>query len=293
MAAVVLGAVVWTGKMLLEGTFMQLYIEGTSEDYQRAIDGSHEVLAAYGIFLVVAIASLMLFPKWWWVAALVGAPAILGGGLTLLFSFPALYASSVMFFPSLVSLLGEPLAICGAFGALIASVLRLRDPLMPETTDRPQVATPFVPSAGPTVSFHPAAPVMPVVPSFRYVGVWGPDGRVADDHPLLTTEMAGQVARYLDAAPVALRLESVADAGPASDDNHVARSVRTDGRWVWDDNLAHYVRTFRWAPVPEEFVRDIRARNFQLPLISEDQILWAGQYLEQVRPREWTPAQSG
>jgi len=187
---------------------------------------------------------------------------------------------SDMLGPSFFSLLAMPVAILTAFFTLLASIIHLG------RTDPPPGSVGGPPEASPSNR-------VPAVRTFPHVRVWGPDGRVADDHPLLTTEMAGQVARYLDAAPVALRLESVAAAGPASDDNHVARSVRTDGRWVWDDNLAHYVRTFRWAPVPEEFVRDVRARNFQLPLISEDQILWAGQYLEQVRPREWTPAQSG
>jgi len=48
-------------------------------------------------------------------------------------------------------------------------------------------------------------------------------------------------------------------------------SVRTDGVWVWQDDLAHYVKDHNVA-LPQEFLTHIKSNNYAVPsLISVDE----------------------
>lgn len=45
-------------------------------------------------------------------------------------------------------------------------------------------------------------------------------------------------------------------------------SVRTDGKWAWQETMAHYVAQHQFA-LPPEFLRDLELRKYQAPTEQE------------------------
>lgn len=79
-----------------------------------------------------------------------------------------------------------------------------------------------------------------------------------------------RVVRYLQLSP------TFAASGPMVDDvldpsnKSVARlETATDGQWMWPRDLAYYVAKYH-VELPEEFVRHMRARDWQVPELSND-----------------------
>ncbi|WP_232344810.1 actin cross-linking domain-containing toxin [Actinoplanes awajinensis] len=91
-------------------------------------------------------------------------------------------------------------------------------------------------------------------------------GQFTPDHPLLSTgdEMSRALA-YLDAGTPVLTTGTEeldvydTEAGPV-----VPLTYRTDGRWIWTDAAAYYLRTYALSP-DERLLADLRARDYHHP----------------------------
>ncbi|MFC4998810.1 hypothetical protein ACFPIJ_13305 [Dactylosporangium cerinum] len=87
------------------------------------------------------------------------------------------------------------------------------------------------------------------------------------------------VARYLREAPLVV---SAFGFGPdlyADSHPRVPLHVRTDGRWVWSESLAHYAAVYALAPEPA-FLAHIRTRRYQFPAVTDEVLAHAARLAE-------------
>jgi hypothetical protein len=91
-------------------------------------------------------------------------------------------------------------------------------------------------------------------------------GQFTVDHPVLSEgDEPTQVLSYLEGGSVLLattaREPDVFDeeAGPV-----VPMTFRTDGRWIWTDAVAYYLRTYALSP-DTDMLADMRERGFRTP----------------------------
>jgi hypothetical protein len=111
---------------------------------------------------------------------------------------------------------------------------------------------------------EPASPVRTARVFDSYDPVLG--GQFAADHPVISAgDELTLVLEYLSAGTVLLGTDTREadvfdeDAGPV-----VPMSFRTDGRWIWTDAVAYYLRTYALAP-DAGLLADMRARDYQPP----------------------------
>jgi hypothetical protein len=110
-----------------------------------------------------------------------------------------------------------------------------------------------------------ARPASPVTVA-RVFDSYDPElgGQFTVDHPVLSEgDELAQVLSYLEAGSVLLattaREPDVFDeeAGPV-----VPMTFRTDGRWIWTDAAAYYLRTYALSP-DTDMLADMRERGYQ------------------------------
>jgi len=79
-----------------------------------------------------------------------------------------------------------------------------------------------------------------------------------------------EVVRYLRAGHVLIDVLDVAnDAFDPEQQVVNGPTIRTDGDWLWREDLAYYVRRHR-VRLPEDFLALIRARNYVVPPRDEE-----------------------
>ncbi|NMO56929.1 hypothetical protein HH310_37865 [Actinoplanes sp. TBRC 11911] len=89
-------------------------------------------------------------------------------------------------------------------------------------------------------------------------------GQFTVDHPVLSAELA-PVLSYLDTGAVVLTTTKREpdvfdeDAGPV-----VPMTFRTDGRWIWTDAVAYYLRTYALSP-DADLLASLTAREYRMP----------------------------
>ncbi|MFI5934989.1 hypothetical protein [Actinoplanes sp. NPDC051494] len=89
-------------------------------------------------------------------------------------------------------------------------------------------------------------------PPIRLARVFDLDGRFTADHPVLAGETLDLVATYLEAgAPVLGTAALLPDVVAPERGEVVPTSYRTDGRWLWADSVAYYLREHGLAPEPD------------------------------------------
>ena len=72
------------------------------------------------------------------------------------------------------------------------------------------------------------------------------------DHPVIEPEDRGEVLEYLRTAPLVFDLEPhTNDIMNPDNTDPVPDSVRTDGRWVWNESIAYYLDAYGFAPTSE------------------------------------------
>lgn len=86
---------------------------------------------------------------------------------------------------------------------------------------------------------------------------------------VLSSSDAMKVAEYLEACPIWVASPGVVNSC-ICDPNEVAGtlSIRTNGKWAWQDTMAYYVRRFRISP-PLNFLDDIKNGDVAIPLENE------------------------
>ncbi|MCM4078058.1 hypothetical protein [Paractinoplanes hotanensis] len=93
-----------------------------------------------------------------------------------------------------------------------------------------------------------ARPVQPI----RVARVFDGGGTFHPDHPRLAGAVQQRVSAYLEAGSAVLgtdgRLPDLVEPGRGE---VVPMSYRTDGRWLWTDSVAYYLRTYGLAPEPD------------------------------------------
>ena len=81
-----------------------------------------------------------------------------------------------------------------------------------------------------------------------------------------------QIVRYLSTATVlAATSQEVDDLLDKSALGVALASSRTDGEWVWPDDLSYYVRRYHVA-LPPNFVQRVRDLNYLPPTFSDEQL---------------------
>lgn len=252
-ALAALGLTVYASWLLFIGFLRQVVIEGTSGDYDRAFAGVAQACVAWGIFLLTAVAEVLLLRRWWWVALFTGLPGIVGLGLTLVSSGGSLDVNAA-FFPTLLALLMSPISMLAALLAMIFAFIYC----FPAEAER---ATPVEPSG--TAPQHSAPFPHGALPTPGILRLWDEEGRPANNNPL-TAQLAAQLAVYLETSPI---IASMPDR--ATD----ALTFRTDGVWVWDERIAYYVRSFLIAPWPMSFVEHAQEVGFVPPEFTPAELL--------------------
>jgi hypothetical protein len=82
------------------------------------------------------------------------------------------------------------------------------------------------------------------------------------------------VARYLREAPLVVSAFGLGPDPYAGGVPRVPLHVRTDGRWVWSEALAHYTATYGLAPEPA-LLEHIRSRRYRFPEVTDEVIAHA------------------
>jgi len=90
-------------------------------------------------------------------------------------------------------------------------------------------------------------------------------------HDILSPSDAMKVADYLDGCPVWIASPGLVMSCVNSDEVAGTLSLRTNGKWAWQDTMAHYVRRLRISP-PTQFLYDIKNGHAAIPLESELEI---------------------
>ncbi|WP_343725386.1 hypothetical protein [Herbaspirillum huttiense] len=82
---------------------------------------------------------------------------------------------------------------------------------------------------------------------------------------VLSPEDAAKVADYLASCPIWIASPGgVKSCIPDSDEFAGTLSIRTNGKWAWQDTMAYYVSRLRISP-PVEFLKDIRNGDMEVP----------------------------
>lgn len=87
----------------------------------------------------------------------------------------------------------------------------------------------------------------------RFLDFWddiAADGTplLANDHPKIETSIADRVSQYLRSAPYVDRTTALGKDEISGEDAVVPQSLRSDGRWVWSDEVAYYVEKYKLSP---------------------------------------------
>lgn len=81
-----------------------------------------------------------------------------------------------------------------------------------------------------------------------------------------------QLARYLSGGAVLATTGQLVTDALSDDPAPVARlDIRTDGEWVWPDDLSYYVTRYH-VELPAEFVSHAASRRWEPPLLSEQEL---------------------
>jgi hypothetical protein len=87
----------------------------------------------------------------------------------------------------------------------------------------------------------------------------------APNHERLSGPELARVADFLDAgSPVLATTARAVDVVEPERGQVVPMSYRTDGRWLWTESVAYYLRAYGLAPQPE-LLAHVRSRGGQLP----------------------------
>ncbi|SDT56503.1 hypothetical protein [Actinoplanes derwentensis] len=90
--------------------------------------------------------------------------------------------------------------------------------------------------------------------------------RFGPEHERLSGDDLAQVAAYLDAgSPVLATTSRMTDVVEPGRGQVVPATYRTDGRWLWPESVAYYLREYGLAPQPE-FTGHIRSCGRLLPV---------------------------
>ncbi|WP_433386016.1 hypothetical protein [Micromonospora sp. KLBMP9576] len=99
-----------------------------------------------------------------------------------------------------------------------------------------------------------------------------------DDHPLLGGAEAEAVLAYLDSGTeIVSTTDVMVDFRDPARGMVVPMSFSTDGRWVWIDAVAYYLRSHGLAPEPEflDHIRQARVVPAPVPLVDAHRVLAA------------------
>ncbi|MEU6075880.1 hypothetical protein [Micromonospora sp. NPDC047074] len=116
-------------------------------------------------------------------------------------------------------------------------------------------------------------------PALRFVGMFrelGPVGlglvqeSIFDNVSAVELPDVDEVVRYLRAGYVLIDMMDLAD-DPFDPARQVMNgsTIRTDGDWLWRDDLAYYVHRHR-VTLPEDFLALIRERRYVMPHRDEE-----------------------
>lgn len=82
-----------------------------------------------------------------------------------------------------------------------------------------------------------------------------------------------KIVRYLQLSPTfAASGPMVDDALDPSNEAVAPLETATDGQWMWPRDLAYYVEKYH-VELPEEFVKHMRNRDWQVPELSKDHLV--------------------
>ncbi|HEY1370396.1 MAG TPA: hypothetical protein VGF23_24920 [Gaiellaceae bacterium] len=109
---------------------------------------------------------------------------------------------------------------------------------------------------------------------FRELRHGNPDGpSLAEGRDALPPDERDRIAGYLrDGEVLATTGQRVGDALDPERTDVAELAILTDGDWVWPADLAYYVATYG-VELPAAFVDAMRARSWQLPALSEDELV--------------------
>lgn len=100
----------------------------------------------------------------------------------------------------------------------------------------------------------------------RIARVFDDGGGFASARPRLSGSELEQVVSFLDAgAPVLATTTRAADVVEPSRGHVVPMTYRTDGRWLWPESVAYYLRAYGLAPA-SDLLAHIRAHGSDLPV---------------------------
>jgi hypothetical protein len=113
---------------------------------------------------------------------------------------------------------------------------------------------------------HPTPPVE-VAELFDEVDEVGGPG-FAETHPTLDDVECDRVLAYLDGGSPLLTTSARMDDMVAARRGHgvVPLNLRTDGRWIWTDAVAYFLRHYRLAPDPR-LLEHVRDRRYHVPRV--------------------------
>jgi hypothetical protein len=114
-----------------------------------------------------------------------------------------------------------------------------------------------------------AAPAAPPLIA-RVFDTFGPDSGPGFDpaHPRLDEDERDRVSSYLDeGVPLLITPSLTPDVVDPARGDVVPTAFRTDGRWIWTDAVAYYLREHRLAPDPD-LLDEIRANDYLPPEVS-------------------------
>lgn len=109
---------------------------------------------------------------------------------------------------------------------------------------------------------------------FDELELWHPTGQSLVDN--LSTEprpKEAEIIRYLEDGNIIVACAGIVeDVLSKSGEFAGVPSIKTDGVFVWTGILGYYVKKYH-AVLPDEFIQHIEANNWQMPELSESEIL--------------------
>lgn len=93
---------------------------------------------------------------------------------------------------------------------------------------------------------------------------------LADDHPRIPADEVDQVVNYLNANPIVLRTTALGDDYIDGTPQVVPRSFRSDGTWVWSDEVPYYVKKYKVSP-GADFIQYMKEGSTPAPDFSKEE----------------------
>ena len=90
---------------------------------------------------------------------------------------------------------------------------------------------------------------------------------------ILSLTDAEKIARYLDNCPIWIASPGLVNSCIGNMDEIAGTlSIKTNGKWAWQDTMPYYVRHFRISP-PLEFLHEIKNGDAAIPLENEINVM--------------------